>query len=74
MAYVTLHHRGCTLVPPSTWAKRVPRDGNILILDRFLEKLNDWGMTITEDMDPAAAEKYILKRFRWRLPKVLQGL
>ena len=25
VAYVTLHHRGCTLVPPSTWAKRVPR-------------------------------------------------
>ena len=27
VAYVTLHHRGCTLVPPSTWAKRVPRVG-----------------------------------------------
>ena len=25
VAYVTLHHRGCTLVPPSTWGKRVPR-------------------------------------------------
>ena len=25
VAYVTLHHRGCTLVPPSTWAKRLPR-------------------------------------------------
>ena len=25
VAYVTLHHRGCTLVPPSTWAKRVRR-------------------------------------------------
>ena len=24
VAYVTLHHRGCTLVPPFTWAKRVP--------------------------------------------------
>ena len=25
VANVTLHHRGCTLVPSSTWAKRVPR-------------------------------------------------
>ena len=25
VAYVTLHHRGCTVVPPSTWAKWVPR-------------------------------------------------
>ena len=25
VASVTLHHRGCGLVPPSTWAKRVPR-------------------------------------------------
>ena len=25
VAYFTLHHRGCTLVSPSTWAKRVPR-------------------------------------------------
>ena len=24
-AYVTLRHRGCTLVPSSTWAKQVPR-------------------------------------------------
>ena len=24
VAYVTLHHRGCTLVLPSTYAKRVP--------------------------------------------------
>ena len=31
-------------------------DGNPPNLDRFLEKLEDWGMTITEDMDPAAAE------------------
>ena len=27
VAYVTVHHTGCTLVPPSTWAKRVPRVG-----------------------------------------------
>ena len=25
VAYVTLRHRGCTVVPPATWAKRVPR-------------------------------------------------
>ena len=34
-------------------------DGNPLNLDRFLEKLDDWGMTVTEDMDPADAEKYV---------------
>ena len=39
-------------------------DGNPLNLDRFLEKLDDWGMTVTEDMDPAEAEKYVFKRFR----------
>ena len=26
VAYFTLHHRGCTLVLPSTWAKRVRRE------------------------------------------------
>ena len=31
-------------------------------------------MTVTEDMDPADAEKYVFKRFRWRLPEVLQEL
>ena len=49
-------------------------DGYPLNLDRFLEKLDDWGMTVTEDIDPAAAEKYIFKRFRYRLPEVLQEL
>ena len=49
-------------------------DGNPLNLDRFLEKLDDWGMTVTEDMDPAEAEKYVSKLFRWRLPEVLQEL
>ena len=49
-------------------------DGNPLNLDRFLEKLDNWGMTVTEDMDPAEAEKYVFKRFRWRLPEVLQEL
>ena len=49
-------------------------DGNPLNLHRFLEKLDDWGMTVTEDMDPAEAEKYVFKRFRWRLPEVLQEL
>ena len=29
-------------------------------------------MTVTEDMDPADAEKYVFKRFRWRLLEVLQ--
>ena len=31
-------------------------------------------MTVTEDMDPAEAEKYVFKRFRYRLPEVLQEL
>ena len=49
-------------------------DGNPLNLDCFLERLDDWGMTVTEDMDPADAEKYVFKRFRWRLLEVLQEL
>ena len=49
-------------------------DGNPLNLDRFLVKLDDWGMTVTEDMDSAEAEKYVFKRFRYRLPEVLQEL
>ena len=49
-------------------------DGNPLSLDRFLEKLDDWGVTVTEDMDPADAERYVFKRFRYRLPEVLQEL
>ena len=49
-------------------------DGNPLNLDRFLEKLDDWGVTVTEDMDPADAKRYVFKRFRYRLPEVLQEL
>ena len=49
-------------------------DGNPLNLDRFLEKLDDWGMTVTEDMNPADAERYVFKRFRYRLPEVIQEL
>ena len=49
-------------------------DGNPLNLDRFLEKLDDWGMTVTEDMDPAEAEKHVCKQFRYCLPEVLQEL
>ena len=49
-------------------------DGNPLNLDRFLEKLDDWGVTVTEDMHPADAEKYVFRRFRYRLPEVLQEL
>ena len=49
-------------------------DGNPLNLDRFLEKLDDWGVTVTEDMHPADAEKYVLRRFRYRLSEVLQEL
>ena len=49
-------------------------DGNPLNLESFLEKLDDWGVTVTEDMDPADAEKYVFRRFRYRLPEVLQEL
>ena len=49
-------------------------DANPLNLDWFLEKLYDWGMTVTEDMDPAGAGKYVFTRFQWRLPQVLQEL
>ena len=49
-------------------------DGNPLNLDRFLEKLADWGVTVTEDMDPADAEKYVFRRPRYRLPAVIQEL
>ena len=31
-------------------------------------------MTVTEDMDPAEAEKYVFKQYRWRLPDVLREL
>ena len=49
-------------------------DGNPLTLDRFLEKLDDRGVTVTEDMHTADAEKYVFRRFRYRLPEVLQEL
>ena len=49
-------------------------DGNPLNLDCFLEELDDWRMTVTEDMDPTDAEEYVFKRLRWRLPEVLQEL
>ena len=49
-------------------------DGNPLNLDRFLEKLDDWGVTVTEDMHPADAEKYVFGRFRYRLPEVVGEL
>ena len=49
-------------------------DGNPLSLDRFLEKLDDWGLTVTEDLPPADAERYVFKRFRYRLPEVLGEL
>ena len=32
-------------------------NGNPLNLDRFLVKVDDWGMTVTEDMDPAKGQK-----------------
>ena len=49
-------------------------DGNPLNLDRFLEKLDDWGLTVTEDLPPADAERYVFRRFRYCLPEVLGEL
>ena len=49
-------------------------NGNPLNLDLFLEKLDDWGLTVTEDMDPPDAETYVFKQFRYCLPEVLQEL
>ena len=49
-------------------------DRNSLNIDRFLEKLDDCAMTLTEDMDFAAAGKYVLKQLRWRPLEVLQEL
>ena len=49
-------------------------DGNPLNLDRFLEKPDDWGLTVTEDMPHADAERYVFRRFRYRLPEVLGEL
>ena len=31
-------------------------------------------MTVSEDMDPATGEKYVLKQFQWRPMEVLQDL
>ena len=47
---------------------------NPVNLDCILEKLDDWGRTVTEDIKPAAAGKYVFKRFRLPLPGVLQEL
>ena len=49
-------------------------DGNPLNLDRFLGKLDDWGLTVTEDLPPADAERYVFRRFRYRLAEVLGEL
>ena len=49
-------------------------DGRPLNLDRFLEKLDDWGLTVTEDMPHAHAERCVFRRFRYRLPEVLGEL
>ena len=49
-------------------------DGNPLSLNRFLEKHDNWGMTVTEDMDLAKSGKYVFKRFQWHLLEVLPYL
>ena len=49
-------------------------DENPVNLDPLLQKLDDWGMTVTEDMDPDKAEKYVFKQFWPRLPEVPQEL
>ena len=48
--------------------------GNPPNLDRFLEKLDDWGMTVTENMHPADAEKYVqVAPARSALRAILRG-
>ena len=49
-------------------------NGNPLNLDTSWRSWTIGGVTVTEDMDPADAEKYVFKRFRYRLPEVLQEL
>ena len=49
-------------------------NGNSLNLDRFFDKLDNWVMTVTEDIVPAEAKKYVFKQFHWHLPEVLQEL
>ena len=49
-------------------------DGALLNLHRFLHKLDNWGIIVTEDMDTAQAEKYVFKRFCLPLPAVLKEL
>ena len=39
-------------------------NGNPLNLSRISQKLGDLGMTVTEDIHPAAAEKYVFKWFQ----------
>ena len=39
-----------------------------------MQKLDDWGVTVTEDMHPADAEKYVFRQFRCRLQEVLGEL
>ena len=70
---------GCRWEPRSTSrpAFMVSKAANAAVWeDRkdFLEKLDNRGMTVTEDIVPAEAEKYVFKRFRWRLAEVLQEL
>ena len=54
--------------------RQIMCNGNHLNLNRFFRKLDVSEMTVTEDMDPAQAEKYVLKQFWWPLPEVFQEL
>ena len=47
---------------------------NPLNLDRFSEKVDEWGMTVTEDIGPAQAKKYVFQPFCFQLLEVLQVL
>ena len=49
-------------------------DGNPLNLDRFLEEVDDRGPTVTEDLPPADAERYVFRRFTYSLSEVLGEL
>ena len=54
--------------------RRPTYDRNPLNLDGFPKNLDDWDMTVSDDMDAAQAEKYMFKRFRSQLPELLLGM
>ena len=60
------------MAEPAAPRKTRPRSPT---LDEAHEVIRALGLRdVTEDMDPADAEKYDFRRFRYRLPEVLQEI